>query len=193
MKEIVILGAGYAGLRALHYLQAGHGDYHITLIDRNDYHYEATDLHEVAAGTQPKEKITYPIRDVIKEKVTTFVQATVTKIDREQQQVLLEDGNKLSYDYLIVSLGFRSESFGIPGVEENALEMVDVPTAEKVYQHIIAQMKDYAQTKKAEDLKIIVCGAGFTGVELLGGHFLTNVQILLNLQVSLKKKLKFSV
>ncbi|KRM00328.1 NAD(P)/FAD-dependent oxidoreductase [Liquorilactobacillus satsumensis] len=168
MKEIVILGAGYAGLRALHYLQAGHGDYHITLIDRNDYHYEATDLHEVAAGTQPKEKITYPIRDVIKEKVTTFVQATVTKIDREQQQVLLEDGNKLSYDYLIVSLGFRSESFGIPGVEENALEMVDVPTAEKVYQHIIAQMKDYAQTKKAEDLKIIVCGAGFTGVELLG-------------------------
>ncbi|KRL05940.1 NAD(P)/FAD-dependent oxidoreductase [Liquorilactobacillus oeni] len=168
MKEIVILGAGYAGLRALHYLQAAKGDFHITLVDRNDYHYEATDLHEVAAGTQPKEKITYPIRDVVKDSVTTFVQATVEKIDRESQKIELENGNEISYDYLVVSLGFRSESFGIPGVEENALEMVDVPSAEKVYQHIVSQMKDYAKTKKAADLKIVVCGAGFTGIELLG-------------------------
>jgi len=58
LKEIVILGAGYAGLRALHELQKIK-EVHLTLVDRNPYHYEATDLHEVAAGTQTKEKITY--------------------------------------------------------------------------------------------------------------------------------------
>ena len=57
MKEIAILGAGYAGLRALHVLQKSGADIHISLVDRNDYHYESTSLHEVAAGTQPDEKI----------------------------------------------------------------------------------------------------------------------------------------
>ena len=63
MKEVVILGAGYAGLRALHVLQGSKGDFHITLVDKNDYHYEATDLHEVAAGTQPRERISYDIAE----------------------------------------------------------------------------------------------------------------------------------
>ena len=168
MKEIVILGAGYAGLRSLHQLQAQRGGFHITLVDRNDYHYEATDLHEVAAGTQTKAKITYPIKDVVDPQTTTFVQATVEKIDREKQTVSLTDGQSLSYDYLIVSLGFRSESFGIPGVEDYALQMVDVKTAEKVYDHLVAQMRDYAHTHDPASLRIVVCGAGFTGIELLG-------------------------
>lgn len=45
MKEIVILGAGYAGLSALKKLQKKGEGIHITLVDRNDYHYEATELH----------------------------------------------------------------------------------------------------------------------------------------------------
>ncbi|KRL02477.1 NAD(P)/FAD-dependent oxidoreductase [Liquorilactobacillus capillatus] len=167
MKEIVILGAGYAGLKALRHLQADKGDFHITLVDRNEYHYEATDLHEVAAGTQPKGKITFPIADVVKGS-TTFERAEVKEIDRKQQKVMLKNGKTLAYDYLIIALGFRSESFGIKGVAENALEMVDVKTAENVYQHIVEQMKDYAITKNKDDLRIVVCGAGFTGIELLG-------------------------
>lgn len=167
MKEIVILGAGYAGLRALHMLQKSGADIHITLVDRNDYHYEATSLHEVAAGTQPVNKICYDIKDVVKEKMTTFVMDTVEKIDADAKEVYLEN-QTLKYDYLIVALGFQSESFGIPGVKENALEMVDVKTANEVHEHIIEQMKQYKETKNEEYLRIVVCGAGFTGIELVG-------------------------
>ena len=167
MKEIVILGAGYAGLRALHVLQKSGADIHITLVDRNDYHYESTSLHEVAAGTQPDDKICYKINDVIAPNKTTFIQDTVEKIDAEQKRVYLEN-KTLSYDYLIVALGFQSESFGIPGVKENSLEMVDVRTADIVHKHIIDQMKKYKETKNEEYLRIVVCGAGFTGIELVG-------------------------
>ncbi|MFC4771451.1 NAD(P)/FAD-dependent oxidoreductase [Enterococcus hermanniensis] len=167
MKEIVILGAGYAGLRALHVLQKSSADIHITLVDRNDYHYEATSLHEVAAGTQPDEKICYKIKDVINSNKTVFVQDTVEKIDADKKEVYLEN-QKLNYDYLIVGLGFQSESFGIPGVKENALEMVDVKTADQVHKHIVEQMKKYKETKDEEYLRIVVCGAGFTGIELVG-------------------------
>lgn len=168
MKEVVILGAGYAGLRALHVLQGSKGDFHITLVDKNDYHYEATDLHEVAAGTQPRERISYDIADVVRPQKTTFLQNEVATIDRQSQRIMFTDQTSLSYDYLIVALGFESESFGIPGVNENALEMVDVDSAETIYHHLLKQMKEYKKTQDPDLLKIVVCGAGFTGVELLG-------------------------
>ncbi|EOI03048.1 pyridine nucleotide-disulfide family oxidoreductase [Enterococcus moraviensis ATCC BAA-383] len=167
-KHVVILGAGYAGLRALHELQKGANDLKITLVDQNDYHFEATDIHEVAAGIQTSERITYPIKDVVKSSCTTFVQGTVEKIDSENQLVHLKDQEAISYDYLIVALGYESESFGIPGVEEFSLKMVDIPTSEKVYQHLTEQMEAYKETKDENCLKIVVCGAGFTGIELLG-------------------------
>lgn len=168
MTEIVILGAGYAGLRALHELQKNEKDYHLTLVNRNDYHYETTSLHEVAAGTQSKEKICYPIEEIIDPKRTTFIKGMVTKIDRKNKQVILEAADPITFDYLIVALGFESETFGILGAEENALQMVDIDSAEQVHQHLNARMAAYAKDKQPADLNIVVCGAGFTGVELLG-------------------------
>ncbi|OYQ66882.1 NAD(P)/FAD-dependent oxidoreductase [Aerococcus sp. 1KP-2016] len=168
MNEVVILGAGYAGLRALKKLQGNNGDFHITLVDKNPYHFEATDLHEVAAGTQPREKITYEIEAVVDPKKTTFKQAEVAKIDRANSEVIFTDGSSLHYDYVIVALGFESESFGIEGVEEFAMEMVSVDAAENINKHIHAKMAEYRTTQDPNALKIVVCGAGFTGVELLG-------------------------
>lgn len=167
MMEVLILGAGYAGLRALRELQLHH-DIKITLVDRNDYHYEATNLHEVAAGTQPAEAITYPIEEVVNHKCTQFVQGEVAKILPEKQLVKLDDGQELSYDYLIVALGFESESFGIEGVTDYCLKMDDVDSAEAIQRHLHAMMIKYQETNNPEYLKIIVAGAGFTGTELLG-------------------------
>ncbi|EOT25953.1 NAD(P)/FAD-dependent oxidoreductase [Enterococcus saccharolyticus] len=169
MKEVAILGAGYAGLRALHELQKkAAGEFRITLVDRNAYHYEATDLHEVAAGTQPKEKITYDIKDVVNPKVTTFIQDEVVKINPDTKEVELKNNKPVRYDYLIIGLGFRSETFGIPGAEENALEMVNIDSAVKIYEHIQDAMAKYKETKDKKYLKLVVCGAGFTGIELVG-------------------------
>ncbi len=56
-KHVVIFRCWLRRLKkTLRELQKGAKDVEITLVDRNNYHYEATDLHEVAAGTQPAEK-----------------------------------------------------------------------------------------------------------------------------------------
>lgn len=167
MKEVTILGAGYAGLRALRALQEKTGSFHVTLVDQNDYHYESTCLHEVAAGTQTRDKVTFPIKDVVKGS-TTFIQDRVEKIDTEKQEITLVKNKPLHYDYLVVSLGFRSETFGIPGAQEDALQMVNIETAEKIHQHILAMMNKYKETQDKKYLKLVVCGAGFTGIELVG-------------------------
>lgn len=168
MKEIVVLGAGYAGLKAVVDLQkrAGSGA-HITLVDQNDYHYEATELHEVAAGSVSSSKITYPIVDVLKNG-TTFVQGKVTKVDVENKTVAVADHEDLHYDYLVIALGFVSETFGIKGAMDNALQMTNIDTAEKIHRHVEDVMRAYAQNPDEDALKIVICGAGFTGVELAG-------------------------
>lgn len=168
MKNVTILGAGYAGLRTLRELQKSKEDFSITLVDRNRYHFESTDLHEVAAGTQPWEKITYEISDVVDPAKTTFIQDDVLKIDPEKQEVVLKDRGVITYDYLVVALGFRSETFGIPGATEYALEMVDIDSARKVHDHILTAMDQYQATQDRKYLNITVCGAGFTGIELVG-------------------------
>ncbi|MDR3190680.1 MAG: NAD(P)/FAD-dependent oxidoreductase [Lactobacillaceae bacterium] len=167
--KIVILGAGYAGLMALKILQgkAKKANLAITLVDRNDYHTEATDLHEIAAGSRQLDDISYKITDVLTPS-TKFIQDSVVKVDKSTKTIELAEHANLEYDYVIIALGFVSESFGIPGVLENTLKMDDVNTAEAIHQHILAKMVDYKTSQKESNLTIAVCGAGFTGLELLG-------------------------
>ncbi|EFR31699.1 NAD(P)/FAD-dependent oxidoreductase [Eremococcus coleocola] len=168
MQEIVVLGAGYAGLKTVVSLQKKSGDFHITLVDMNDYHCEATEIHEVAAGSVDRDKISYPIADVIHSNKVKFIQDQVTHIDKDQQVVTLKAQGQIKYDYLVVALGFVSETFGIKGAMENALQMVNIDTAEAVHNHILDRMKAYQTTKDPDDLKLVICGAGFTGIELAG-------------------------
>ncbi|XCY67712.1 NAD(P)/FAD-dependent oxidoreductase [Streptococcus iniae] len=168
MQEVLVLGAGYAGLKAVRNLQKQAGDFHITLVDRNEYHYEATELHEVAAGSQPKEKITFSVKEVINPKKVTFLQDEVVKVNPEENTVELKTAGSVSYDYVVVALGFCSETFGIKGAKENALEMVNIDTAVNIHNHILQMMEKYRETKDKNYLRLLVCGAGFTGIELAG-------------------------
>lgn len=169
MKQVVVLGAGYAGLKTVHELQKkADGSFKITLVNKNSYHYEATDLHEVAAGTEPKEKITYDVADIVDPKVTTFIQDEVVAFDPAAKMVDLKNHDQLSYDYLVVALGFISETFGIKGAEENALPMTTVDEAETIHAHLLKVMDEYKQNPDPDALNIIIAGAGFTGIELAG-------------------------
>ena len=168
-KKIVILGAGYAGIRVATQLRNKNGDFEIILIDQNNYHTEKTCLHEVAAGQQAPEKIIYPIEDCANCKKSRFIQDKVVEIDKDNNCVLLEKNGKIEYDYLVIGLGFDSETFGIRGVKENAFSMVNLDQAIEINKHIKNQIKSYLNGERDKrKLKIIVCGAGFTGIELLG-------------------------
>lgn len=166
--KIVVLGAGYAGLRTVKGLQKKNLNADITLINKNDYHYEATQLHEVAAGTQPAKKISFDVKDVINDSKVKFIKGTVKLIDKENKQVQLKKGATVEYDYLVVALGFESESFGIKGVDEFGWPLVDIKTAEAAKAQLDKNIRNYQQSLDEKDLSIVVCGAGFTSIEYLG-------------------------
>lgn len=170
-KKVLVLGAGYGGLQTVTKLQkelsADEAD--ITLINKNKYHYEATWLHEASAGTLNYEDLIYPIESVIKEDKVKFINAEVTKIDRNAKKVETNHGI-YDYDILVVALGFESETFGINGMKDYAFQIENIETARKLSRHIEDKFANYAASKEKDDkdLAILVGGAGFTGIEFLG-------------------------
>jgi NADH:ubiquinone reductase (H+-translocating) len=169
--KIVILGAGYGGLMTAVRLQklVGVNEADIVLVNKNDYHYETTWLHEASAGTMHHDKVRYEIRNVIDKSKVEFVQDTVLEINKDEKKVILEK-NEISYDYLVIAIGGEPETFGIKGLKEFAFGITSVNSSRQLREHMEYQFATYnmEEEKKEERLSIIVGGAGFTGIEFLG-------------------------
>ncbi|WP_071459233.1 NAD(P)/FAD-dependent oxidoreductase [Bacillus massilinigeriensis] len=168
--KIVILGGGYGGLVASRKLEKmlKNDEALVTLVNKHDYHYIATQLHRTGAGTAVDNKIIMNIPNLLKTNKVSFKKGTVEFIDKQKQEVLLENGDKLSYDYLLIALGFDVNTFGIPGIEEYALKIRSFRTTKAIYHHILNQFESYQSDKDPARLAFTVAGAGFTGIELVG-------------------------
>ncbi|MGY4689023.1 NAD(P)/FAD-dependent oxidoreductase [Salibacterium sp. K-3] len=168
--RIVILGAGYAGMMTAKHLtrQLQPQEADIILVNKHNYHYQTTWLHEVAAGTIDPNRARIMISDVIDTKRVQMVYDSVTEIQPQNERVILKNG-ELSYDYLVVSLGFETATFGIPGIAEHAWKIENIENSKAVYNHIEAQFIRYASGENENDdaLNILVGGAGFTGIEFV--------------------------
>lgn len=165
MAKIVILGGGYAGMMAATHLeQLGES---FTLVNAHEYHYLTTLLHEAAGGRSDVHNYCIPIRDILTKRTSELVVDKVKTINRENRTVTLENG-ELSYDYLVYAIGWVPEFFGIPGLAEYSLGIRDLESAKEIRQHIEERFKKYKETQDSRDLRIVVGGAGLTGIELLG-------------------------
>ncbi|OIK13916.1 NAD(P)/FAD-dependent oxidoreductase [Bacillus sp. MUM 13] len=169
--KIVILGAGYGGLMTVVRLQKALGvnEADIVLINKHDYHYETTWLHEASAGTLHPDRVRYDVKSVIDKNKVDFIKGTVTEMKIADKKVILED-REVSYDYLVVSLGAEAETFGIQGLKEHAFAITNVNAARQIKEHIDLQFATFhaEEENKLERLTIVVGGAGFTGIEFLG-------------------------
>lgn len=169
MKNIVILGAGYGGLTTLKGLKnvVKNNQAKVTLVNKNSYHYDTVNLHEVSAGNIGREEICIEIKDILETGVN-FVQDEVIKIDTEKKIVYTKQ-HELDYDILVVGLGFETQTFGIEGMLENALPITDIVAAEKISARIESNFKKYAESteKDVKDISIVVGGTGLAGIEFL--------------------------
>ncbi len=141
----------------------------IVLVNKNDYHYETTWLHEASAGTLHHDRVRYDIRSILDRNKVEFVHGTALEVKTAEKIVVLDNG-EITYDYLVIALGAESETFGIKGLKEYAFSIVNVNAARQIREHIDYQFATYntEEVKNDERLTIVVGGAGFTGIEFLG-------------------------
>ncbi|MFP8866033.1 FAD-dependent oxidoreductase [Enterococcus faecalis] len=174
-QNIVVVGAGYAGVSATKFLAKKFKkdtDVTITLIDRHSYHTMMTELHEVAGGRVEPEAIQYDLQRLFsRKKNVKLVTDTVTGIDKENKVVKTLAGS-YPFDQLILGMGGEPNDFGTSGVKENGFTLWSFDDAVKIRHHIEATVAKAAIEPDAEVRKamltFVVCGSGFTGIEMVG-------------------------
>jgi len=164
--HVVIVGAGFGGLQAAFDLAGA--PVRITVIDRRNHHLFQPLLYQVATASLATSEIAWPVRYLLRGRpeVTTLF-ATVTGVDAQAKRVLLEDGDTLSYDTLVLATGARHAYFGHDEWEPFAPE--DATTLRRRILVAFERAERESDPKRrAALLTFVIIGAGPTGVELAG-------------------------
>lgn len=167
---VVIVGAGFGGLRAARRLRRAPVD--VLLVDRHNYHLFQPLLYQVAtAGLEP-EQIARPVRAILRrQRNLEFRMTEVTGLEPAAKRVLTSDG-AIGYDYLILAVGGETNFFGLESVVRHGYGLKDVPEAIRIRNHVLRAferaMLERDPERRRAALTFVVVGGGPTGVEMAG-------------------------
>lgn len=149
-------------------------DIQITLVDQRDYHLFNPNLFEVAASaeeltslTQLKKSIALPLKDILQGKNIKLVIGELKQTDPQKKQILVGQ-KQIEFDYLILSLGSKSDFLNIPGAEKFGLVLKHLPDAFRIRNQVEFAIQSHKLDVNKKNLKIVVAGGGYTGLELAG-------------------------
>jgi len=169
--HVVILGAGFAGLYAARALKRA--PVRVTVIDRRNHHLFQPMLYQVATAALSPADIASPIRSILRDQLNTEVYlANVVEVLLGERVVLLEDGSRMGYDYLMIATGARHSYFGRDHWEALAPGLKSLEDANEILKRVLlafeAAERETDPVKRRECLTFVVVGGGPTGVELAG-------------------------
>lgn len=119
MKKIVILGAGTGGTIMANKLRKAldTSEWEITIVDKDKTHYYQPGFLFIPFGIYGKHDVIKPKADFIPSGVKMLFKG-IDKIEPGENKVILEGGQILNYDYLIVATGTKIEPEETPGMKD---------------------------------------------------------------------------
>ena len=168
--KVIVIGAGYAGLRAVEKLRFL-TQVSVTLIDKNPYHYLQTEAYGYVAGRFDLGDVALDLQNWTKgfyNKVE-FIQDEVVSVDYATQSITTSN-NQLNYDYLIVATGASTNFFEfIPGLKEYSVGVKELDRAfefRSTFEELLYNKITHPNKKEVENINIAIGGAGLSGVEI---------------------------
>lgn len=154
--HIIIIGNGIAGSTAARYIRKN-SDHEITMISsETDYPFSRTALMYIYMGHMKFEHTKlYEDWFWSKNRINT-VKAWVKHIDTAEKLIMLQNGDKLHYDKLIIATGSKSNKFGWPGQDLNGVQG-------------LYHFQDLERMEAASKLgikKAVIVGGGLIGIEM---------------------------
>jgi NADH dehydrogenase len=167
--QVVIVGAGFAGLEASRALAKV--DVDVTLVDAYNHHCFQPLLYEVATAALSPADVAWPIRAIVREhKNVRVIMARVTGIDVDTRVHTSEID--LVYDYLVLATGATHSYFGHDDWAPFAPGLKHIADATEIRRRFLlaferAEVVEDA-AERAQLLTFVVIGGGATGVEMAG-------------------------
>ncbi|MEJ5281037.1 FAD/NAD(P)-binding oxidoreductase [Pseudomonas sp. MYb541] len=115
--DIVVIGGGSAGIGLLASLLKRDPHLNIILIEPSDHHCYQPAWTLVGGGAYDLKKTRRPLADVLPNGVT-WVQAAVTEVLPDEQTLILDSGQRVSWQNLIVCPGLRLAWEKIEGLQD---------------------------------------------------------------------------
>ncbi|KAJ3122073.1 hypothetical protein HK098_003137 [Nowakowskiella sp. JEL0407] len=148
--QLVILGTGWAGFKVLGNINTE--KYDVIVVSPRNYFAFTPLLASTAVGTLEFRAISEPVRAY--QNNITYYQAWCDKIDFENKTLTCttalpqkQDSFTISFDKLVISTGAYANTFGIPGVAENAFFLREVEHARRIRNRIIECMFCFSESQ----------------------------------------------
>ena len=143
------------------------------LIDKTNHHLFQPLLYQVATAVLSPADIAVPIRNLFNnDKNINVILGEVKDIDKDSNLLTLDDGEIISYDYLIISAGSKHSYFGKNDWSKysNGLKIINdaLDIRDRILKAFEKAEKEKDELKRQEYLNFVIVGAGPTGVEMAG-------------------------
>ncbi len=171
VPHVVVVGAGFGGLKAAHGLRLA--ACRVTVIDKRNYHLFQPLLYQVATASLSPADVATPIRALFRDQHNVRVLlGEVAGVDAAARQVVLSDGARIGYDYLVLATGARHSYFGRDDWEPYAPGLKRIDDATAIRRRLLLAFEQAENCADPEErqrlLTFVIVGGGPTGVELAG-------------------------
>ncbi|MFF3132040.1 NAD(P)/FAD-dependent oxidoreductase [Streptomyces mirabilis] len=176
MREIVIVGGGYAGFYAAWGLEKrlGTAEARITVVDPRPYMTYQPFLPEVTAGSVEARHAAVSLRRHLRR--ARLIAGTVTAIRHADRTITVRPANgadyELRYDTIVVTAGAVTRTFPIPGLAQHAIGLKHVEEAVAIRDRLMTAFDQAASLPPGAErrrlLTVTFVGGGFSGVEGFG-------------------------
>lgn len=169
--KVVIVGAGFAGLRLARKLNNKAG-FDVTLIDKFNYHQFQPLFYQVATAALDASNISFPLRKAFHKSKNVHIRMEELKQVVPSENKIVTETEVINYDVLVLATGADTNFFGNQNLISCAFPMKSTVEAIQLRHRLIQNFEDAILAKSEEDrqrlMNIVVAGGGATGVELSG-------------------------
>jgi NADH dehydrogenase len=169
-KRIVIIGAGFAGLKLS--MQLAGSKYQVVMIDKRNFHQFQPLFYQVATSGIEPSSISFPVRKVFQKHANLHFRNTELIEIKPDDKIISTSAGELAYDFLVLATGVTNNYFGSESIEKHSLPMKSTAQAIHVRNRILESFEKAILTEDVDKQKalmsIAIVGGGPTGVELSG-------------------------